>query len=112
MRYCVVCTHKDCPAKGSLAIKSALEDRLEEDGVLDEEVVVTEIDCFSLCVYAPNVAVMPDRIVFSHVKLNDVERIAAFLQGGPRPDDLEVGPKQSAKRVALERCALLLEEEL
>jgi (2Fe-2S) ferredoxin len=110
MRYCVVCTHKDCPAKGSLAIKRAIEDRLDEEGILDEEVAVTEIDCFSLCVYAPNVAVMPDRIVFSHVKLTDVERIVDFLKGGPRPGDLEIGPKQSAKRVALERCALMLEE--
>lgn len=53
---------------------------------------------------------MPDRIVFSHVKLTDVERIVDFLKGGPRPADLEVGPKQSAKRAALERCALMLEE--
>lgn len=111
MRYVVVCVHKDCPMKGSLQIKEALEESLEAKGLLYEEVEVTEIDCFSLCQYAPNVAVMPDRVVFSHLKVEDVPRIVAYLETGERPKDLEEGPPQSAKRVALERCALLLEME-
>lgn len=112
MRHCVVCTHKDCPMKGSHEILAALEERLDEEGLLYDEVEVTTIDCFSLCRYAPNMAVMPDRAVFSYVKLDDVERIVQWLKGtGPRPEDLEEGPKQVAKRVALERCALLLEME-
>jgi len=111
VRYVVVCVHKDCPMKGSLQIKAALEERLEEEGLLYEEVEVAEIDCFSLCQYAPNVAVMPDRVVFSHLKVEDVPRIVEFLKGGERPKDLEEGPPSSAKRVALERCALLLDLE-
>lgn len=112
MRHCVVCIHKDCPMKGSHEILEALEDRLESEDLLYDKVEVTTIDCFSLCRYAPNMAVMPDRVVLSHVTLDDVPRIVEWLKGdGPRPEDLEEGPKNVAKRVALERCALLLEME-
>lgn len=112
MRNCVVCTHKDCPMKGSREILEALEDQLEQENLLYDEIDVQTIDCFSLCRYAPNMAVMPDAVVFSQVTLADVPRIVQWLKGeGPRPTDLEEGPKRVAKRVALERCSLLIEME-
>lgn len=111
MKYIVVCTNKDCFMRGSEKLIEAFEQQLEEEGLLFEEVEVVDINCFSLCEYGPNVAVFPDRVVFSHVKLEDVPRIIEYVKGGERPADLEEGVPQSAKRVGLERAQLLLEVE-
>lgn len=116
MRYVFVCENVNCWSKGSAQLYKALEAQLEEAGLLEKEVELFTINCFLLCNYGPNIAILSNEeqgedIFFHHVRMEDIPRIVAFLQGGPRPVDLEDGgvPEEDLKvaRVRVRRALAL-----
>ncbi len=75
-----------CLAAGCLysegeAIKEALENALEEEGLTDQ-VEVLGVGCMGLCSEGPLVQVDPDGILYEKVKPSDARSIVAALKGG------------------------------
>ena len=87
-RTVLVCTNVDCHERGSQRVLDALHDAVERS---DLDVEVRDYLCFSACEKGPNVVVVEDRVWYSGVGEDDVERIARkHLEGGEVVDELTV----------------------
>ena len=93
----LVCRGPRCTARGAETTATALARALVEQGLGDDDVLVTQTGCLFPCNHAPVVAVQPDdvwyagvdealaaRLVGEHL-LHDPERftVAVHLPGGP-----------------------------
>ena len=72
--HVMVCGGTGCTSSNSAEIIKKFESQLTEKG-LDKEVKVVRTGCFGLCEAGPVVIVYPEGAFYSHVKVDDVERI-------------------------------------
>ncbi|RLV56245.1 (2Fe-2S) ferredoxin domain-containing protein [Aeromicrobium phragmitis] len=85
----LVCRGPRCSAKGAAATARALADALDDRGLGDDDVLVTQTACLFPCNHAPVVAVHPDDAWYGPVQPADVVRLVdEHLVGGRRLDDL------------------------
>ena len=76
------CAGTGCTASNSKKIFENFKKYIDEYH-LEEEIKVIQTGCFGLCQKGPIVAIYPDKIYYSHVKPEDVEKIVTehLLQG-------------------------------
>ena len=72
--HVMVCGGTGCTSSHSGEIISEFERLLVEKG-LDKEVKVVRTGCFGLCQAGPVCIVYPEGAFYSHIKVEDVERI-------------------------------------
>ncbi|MEN6544693.1 MAG: NADH-ubiquinone oxidoreductase-F iron-sulfur binding region domain-containing protein [Armatimonadia bacterium] len=101
-RRVIICAGTGCVASGSLKVHEAFlaqiaqaglpvttELRYEDGQVAAGEVLVSESGCQGFCQMGPLVTVLPDNILYTRVKPDDVEEIIrTTLQGGEVVDRL------------------------
>lgn len=118
----LICRGTGCTSSKSDKIEAKLDEILSEKN-LKEEVTVVRVGCFGLCEAGPIVVVYPEGTFYSHVKLDDVERIIEediikgeivkdILYPGAIEDDKikslnEVAFYAKQKRVALRNCGVV-----
>lgn len=78
----LVCTANHCMQKGANNVAGRLRIELKRRG-LDTDLLVNTCDSIDLCDIGPNIVVYPDGVIYSNVKVSDLEEIIAHLQGGP-----------------------------
>jgi NADH:ubiquinone oxidoreductase subunit E len=67
----LVCQKSDCQKRGGKAVCQALQAMIESRG-LEEQVKIQETGCLKLCKAAPNLIIMPDKVRYSRVDINQV----------------------------------------
>ena len=124
----LVCTGTGCSSSGSWNIIKKFDDEIAKAG-LDKEVRVINTCCFGLCETGPVVIVYPEAAFYSHIKVDDVERIVNehLLKGRIVRDLLykgsvdesnkirsldEVDFYKKQKRVALRNCGVINPEDI
>lgn len=123
------CAGTGCTASSSAEIYDRFNEVLKEYG-LENEVNVVKTGCFGLCQKGPIVAVYPDKVFYSHVKVTDVDRIVAehVYKGRVVPElqlsdeDLKTHEKileidkikfyEKQKRIALRNCGKINPEDI
>ncbi len=123
------CAGTGCSASDSVKISEQFEEELKKFG-LENEVKVVRTGCFGLCQKGPIVAVYPDKVFYSHVKIDDVERIVSehLYKGRVVKDlelsdeDLKTGEKildidkikfyEKQQRIALRNCGKINPEDI
>lgn len=80
----MVCAGTACVASGAFSIKEALEKEIEEKG-LQDEVSVIMTGCNGFCGQGPLMVVMPEKIFYGWIKLEDIPLIVEehLLKGRP-----------------------------
>ncbi|MEE0680729.1 MAG: NADH-ubiquinone oxidoreductase-F iron-sulfur binding region domain-containing protein [Candidatus Gastranaerophilaceae bacterium] len=124
----LVCTGTGCTSSGSPNIIKKFEEEIAKVG-LEKEVKVVNTGCFGLCETGPVVIIYPEGAFYSHIKVDDVERIVAehLLKGRIVTDLLykesvteekeirsldEVDFYKKQKRVALRNCGVIDPENI
>jgi len=123
------CAGTGCTASSSAEIYDRFNEVLKEYG-LENEVNVVKTGCFGLCQKGPIVAVYPDKVFYSHVKVTDVDRIVAEHVYKGRvvtelqlsDEDLKTHEKileidkikfyEKQKRIALRNCGKINPEDI
>jgi len=88
--HAFVCTNSEaCAIDGPAeAIQKAFKERLRAAG-LKESLRVSKSGCLGQCGHGPMMVVYPDGVWYSHLRLDDVERIwTEHLLGGRPVEDL------------------------
>lgn len=70
----LICAGTGCTSSNSALLVDKFNELLPQYG-LDGEVKVIKTGCFGLCQKGPIVAIYPDKVFYSHVKVDDVEII-------------------------------------
>ena len=124
----LVCTGTGCTSSGSPNIIKKFEEEIAKAG-LEKEVKVVPTGCFGLCETGPVVIIYPEGAFYSHIKVDDVERIVTehLLKGRIVTDLLykesvteekeirsldEVDFYKKQKRVALRNCGVIDPENI
>ncbi len=125
----LMCAGTGCTASKSAEIYDEFVKTLEKYE-LSNEVNVVKTGCFGLCQKGPIVAIYPDNVFYSHVKLEDVERIVSehVYKGRVVTDlqlsdeDLETKEKildinkikfyEKQERIALRNCGKIDPEDI
>ena len=124
----LICTGTGCSSSNSPAIRERFEECIKEAG-LEKEVKVVRTGCFGLCENGPICIVYPEGAFYSHIKVDDVERIVNehLLKGRIVRDLLykgsvdesnkirsldEVDFYKKQKRVALRNCGVINPEDI
>lgn len=118
----LICRGTGCTSSKSDKMEAKLEELLTEKKLKDE-VTVERVGCFGLCEAGPIVVVYPEGTFYSHVKLDDIERIIDedIIKGEVVKDILypeaieedkikslsEVAFYAKQKRVALRNCGVV-----
>ena len=123
------CAGTGCTASNSAGIAEEFERVLKNYG-LEDEVKVVRTGCFGLCQKGPIVAVYPDKVFYSHVTVEDVEKIVSehLYKGRVVKElelsdvDLETGEKildidkikfyEKQQRIALRNCGKINPEDI
>ncbi|MCR4951653.1 MAG: NADH-quinone oxidoreductase subunit NuoF [Solobacterium sp.] len=123
------CAGTGCTASNSNLIYDRFNEELKKFG-LENEVNVVRTGCFGLCQKGPIVAVYPDQIFYSHVKVDDVERIVSehcykgrvVTELQLSDEDLETKEKildinkikfyEKQQRIALRNCGKINPEDI
>ena len=123
------CAGTGCTASNSKKIFENFKKYIDEYH-LEEEIKVIQTGCFGLCQKGPIVAIYPDKIYYSHVKPEDVEKIVTeHLLQGKVVKDLElydIDPNTNEKilnidkikfyekqqRIALRNCGKIDPEDI
>ena len=74
--HVLICGGTGCTASGSLAVRKALENELEAQG-LTEEIKIVTTGCFGLCALGPVMIVYPEGTFYSCVTAEDVPEIVS-----------------------------------
>ncbi len=83
LHYVFVCQGKNCVGKGAAEMLIQIRAQLADN---DSFRVVPSI-CFGACTAAPNVAVFPDRLWYSTMIPQDIERLVECIRRGEeRPE--------------------------
>lgn len=126
--HILVCGGSCCSAASNDQIAGNFINALHEKG-LQDEVQVIKTGCFGLCDQGPNVKIMPDNIVYSHINPSDVDRIVnEHVIGGKLVEDiLYVNPMSGERitegkdnnkfhkkqiRIALRNCGVINPEDI
>jgi (2Fe-2S) ferredoxin len=96
-KHVLVCTAVHCMQKGANNVAGRLRIELKRRG-LDEGLMVNTCDSIDLCDIGPNIVVYPERVIYSNVKVSDLDDIIAHLQGGPPVERLLLTPDTPAER--------------
>jgi (2Fe-2S) ferredoxin len=91
----MVCTGTGCVASGAYNIKEALEKEIEKQGLKDEVSIVTT-GCNGFCGQGPLLVVMPDKIFYGWLKVEDIPFLVEehLLKGRPVPKFMFVPPEK------------------
>lgn len=82
----LVCQGTGCVSGGSEQVFSLLKDELESSGH-DEDILVKRTGCHGFCQQGPLIAIEPEGIFYTKVKIDDMpEIIQALLPGGKAPE--------------------------
>jgi len=126
--HVMVCGGTGCTSSNSGAIINEFERLIAERG-LDKEVKVVRTGCFGLCEAGPVVIVYPEGAFYSHVKVENVERIVdehlvkgrivkEFLYKNSVEEDNKIKSLDKVdfykkqKRVALRNCGVIDPENI
>ena len=127
-RQVLVCTGTGCTSSGSRKIIDLFREEIAKAGLTDK-VTVVRTGCFGLCETGPVVIVYPEGAFYSHIKLEDVERIVKeHFVGGKIVEDLlyahskdekgnilalnEIPFYRKQNRVALRNCGVIDPENI
>ena len=123
------CAGTGCTASQSGKIYDNFIEQIQKFG-LQDEVKVVKTGCFGLCQKGPIVAIYPDKVFYSHVKQEDVERIVSeHLYKGRVVKDLELSDEdrethekileidkinfyKKQERIALRNCGKINPEDI
>ena len=123
------CAGTGCTASQSGKIYDIFIEQIQKFG-LQDEVKVVKTGCFGLCQKGPIVAIYPDKVFYSHVKPEDVERIVSeHLYKGRVVKDLELSDEdrethekileidkinfyKKQERIALRNCGKINPEDI
>lgn len=125
--HVLICGGTGCTSGSSMEIKAALEKELQTLGI-DNEVKIVMTGCFGLCEAGPIIVVYPEGTFYSHVKVEDVKKIAEeHLYKGRIVKDLlyyeaieddkilsvnEVEFYSKQERIALKNCGVIDPENI
>ena len=124
----LICTGTGCSSSNSPAIIMRFEECIRNAG-LEKEVKVVRTGCFGLCENGPICIVYPEGAFYSHIKVDDVERIVSehLVKGRVVADLLykksvtedgkirsleEIDFYKKQKRVALRNCGVIDPENI
>ena len=124
----LICTGTGCSSSNSPAIIKRFEECIRNAG-LENEIKVVRTGCFGLCENGPICIVYPEGAFYSHIKVDDVERIVSehLVKGRVVADLLykksvtedgkirsleEIDFYKKQKRVALRNCGVIDPENL
>lgn len=125
--HVLICGGTGCTSSGSMNIEQAFHQELEKHH-LANEVKIVRTGCFGLCEAGPIVIVYPEGTFYSHIKVEDVARIAEeHLLKGEIVSDLlfkesvvdgeilplnEVEFYKKQQRVTLKLCGVINPEDI
>lgn len=125
--HVLICGGTGCTSSSSDKIHAKMDEKLMELG-LEKEVKVVRTGCFGLCEAGPIVVVYPEGAFYSHVKIEDVDRICEehllkgrivkeLLYKDAIEDDViksvnEVTFYKKQTRVALKNCGVINPENI
>ena len=124
----LICTGTGCSSSNSPAIIERFEECIKNAG-LENEIKVVRTGCFGLCENGPICIVYPEGAFYSHIKVDDVERIVSehLVKGRVVADLLykksvtedgkirsleEIDFYKKQKRVALRNCGVIDPENI
>ena len=124
----LICTGTGCSSSNSPAIIKRFEECIRNAG-LENEIKVVRTGCFGLCENGPICIVYPEGAFYSHIKVDDVERIVSehLVKGRVVADLLykksvtedgkirsleEIDFFKKQKRVALRNCGVIDPENI
>ena len=124
----LICTGTGCSSSNSPAIIKRFEECIRNAG-LENEINVVRTGCFGLCENGPICIVYPEGAFYSHIKVDDVERIVSehLVKGRVVADLLykksvtedgkirsleEIDFYKKQKRVALRNCGVIDPENI
>lgn len=124
----LICTGTGCSSSNSPAIIKRFEECIRNAG-LENEIKVVRTGCFGLCENGPICIVYPEAAFYSHIKVDDVERIVSehLVKGRVVADLLykksvtedgkirsleEIDFYKKQKRVALRNCGVIDPENI
>ena len=124
----LICTGTGCSSSNSPAIIKRFEECVRNAG-LENEIKVVRTGCFGLCENGPICIVYPEGAFYSHIKVDDVERIVSehLVKGRVVADLLykksvtedgkirsleEIDFYKKQKRVALRNCGVIDPENI
>jgi len=73
-RHVLLCSGTGCHATGSLSLKDALQQEIDNQG-LSENVIIIETGCNGFCALGPIMVVQPDGIFYQLVKADDAKEL-------------------------------------
>ena len=73
-------TRKSCADGNSPAIRAALKKEIADRG-WKPKVRVSQSGCLGVCAKGPNVMIYPQKVWFSEVDMEDVEKIVSTVEG-------------------------------
>ena len=125
----LVCSGTGCTSSHSADILAKFQEEIKARG-MEGEVQAIKTGCFGLCQKGPIVAIYPDKIFYSHVKVTDVEEIMnEHITNGNPVEHLrltDIDPKTQEKimdinkipfyakqmRIALKNCGVINPENI
>lgn len=126
-KHVLVCAGTGCTSSKSPQIQKKFEEEIEKNS-LNDEVKIVKTGCFGFCEAGPIVVVYPEGTFYSHIKVEDVERIVKeHLLEDTLVQDLvfkesiqedrilpinEVEFYKKQKRTALKNCGLINPEDI
>lgn len=123
----LVCCGVNCMTSGNDEIFSKFQNRIKELD-LDNEINITKTGCFGFCARGPIVEILPDKIFYTEITLNDVDKIIdkhllknqeiqELLYTNPvtkekisKPKNMDFYKKQ--KKIALKNCGIIDPESI
>ena len=123
----LVCCGVNCLTSGNDIILDKFQSRMKEMR-LDNEINVTKTGCFGFCARGPIVEILPDKIFYTEITLDDVDKIIdkhllknqeieELLYTNPltkekisKPKNMDFYKKQ--KKIALRNCGIIDPENI
>ncbi len=125
--HVLVCAGTGCTSSKSLEILKKLEKEIEKYNLKDE-IKIVKTGCFGFCEAGPIIVVYPEGTFYSHIKVEDVEKITEehllngnivkdlLFKGSIKEDEIvpinEVDFYKKQKRMALRNCGLINPEDV
>lgn len=101
-RHVLVCRGPRCSARGGPEAAAALDAALEQRGLGDDDVLVTQTGCLFPCSQAPVVAVYPDDTWYAGVTADRVDRVVDQHLVAGRPVSEWAGARRARTSATLE----------
>ena len=125
--HVLVCGGSDCTSSDSEKVRQELENQINKNN-LSKQIKVITTGCFGLCAEGPVVVVYPEGVMYTMVRVGDVEEIVKehFINGRPvkrlmagarETEDAiksldNVGFFKRQVRIALRNCGIINPEDI